>query len=61
MKKKLTIILFTLLLALGMPLNVQAAAAPKAKNLTSVTRSINHASPDTPLIFSHRGSPYNYP
>ena len=61
MKKKLTIILFTLLLALGMPLNVQAAAAPKAKNLTSVTRSVNHASPDTPLIFSHRGSPYNYP
>lgn len=64
MKKfKITSILL-LLTVLTLPLvatNAQAAAAPKAKNLTSVTRSINHAAPDSPIIFSHRGSPYNKP
>lgn len=64
LKKKLPILLFLLTLLLGLPLTltkVQAAAAPKAKNLNSVTTSVNHASPDNPIIFSHRGSPYNNP
>jgi len=63
MKKKL-ISLLLLLAIFGLPFSVQqvqAAAAPKAKNLTSVTQSVNHAEPDNPLIFSHRGSPYNNP
>ncbi|WP_246001295.1 glycerophosphodiester phosphodiesterase [Companilactobacillus musae] len=61
MKKATLLLALTLL---GLPLfstTVQAAAAPKAKNLTSITQSVNHASPDTPIIFSHRGSPYNNP
>ncbi|MQS76877.1 glycerophosphodiester phosphodiesterase [Companilactobacillus halodurans] len=54
----------TLLILLALPLtatSVQAAKVPGAKNLTPVTRSVNHASPSSPIIFSHRGSPYNNP
>lgn len=64
MKKqfKISILLLALLISLPMTLtNVSAAAAPKAKNLTSISQSVNHAAPETPLIFSHRGSPYNNP
>lgn len=64
MKKRKIASFLLLLTLLGLILpttNVQAAAAPKAKNLTSITQSVDHASPDTPIIFSHRGSPYNNP
>ena len=64
MKKRKIASLLLLLIILGLPLSTataQAAAAPKAKNLTSITQSVNHASPETPVIFSHRGSPYNNP
>ena len=64
MKKRKIASLLLLLTILGLPLSTataQAAAAPKAKNLTSITQSVNHASPNNPLIFSHRGSPYNNP
>lgn len=64
LKKRFIALLLFLTVLLGLPIsltNVAAAAAPKAKNLTSVTQSVNHASPETPIIFSHRGSPYNNP
>lgn len=64
MKKRKIASLLLLLTILGLPFSTataQAAAAPKAKNLTSITQSVNHASPNNPLIFSHRGSPYNNP
>ena len=64
MKKKFNIIISLLALLLFIPqtlTNVSAATAPKVKNLTSITQSVNHASPETPIIFSHRGSPYNNP
>lgn len=64
MYKRKSILIMFLITILVLPLtamNVQAAAAPKAKNLTSISQSVNHASPDTPIIFSHRGSPYNNP
>jgi len=63
MKKKfrITVLLLALLLSLPGTLTVSAAATPKAKNLTSISRSVNHAAPDDPIIFSHRGSPYNNP
>ena len=61
-KRHILILLATILLFIPSSIiKVEAAAAPKAKNLTSVTQSVNHASPSSPLIFSHRGSPYNYP
>lgn len=40
---------------------VSILAAPKAKQMTSVTKEIRHASPKHPIIFSHRGSPYDSP
>lgn len=64
MHKRKSILIAFLITILVLPLttmNVLAAAAPKAKNLTSISQSVNHASPDTPIIFSHRGSPYNNP
>ena len=64
LKKKLSILIFSIGLIIGVStslVTVQAAAAPKAKNLTSITQSVNHASPENPLLFSHRGSPYNNP
>jgi len=64
MKKIKIASILLLLTVLTMPLvatTAQAAAAPKAKNLTSITQSVNHAAPDSPIIFSHRGSPYNNP
>lgn len=64
MSKRKSILIAFLITILVLPLttmNVLAAAAPKAKNLTSISQSVNHASPDTPIIFSHRGSPYNNP
>lgn len=64
MKKRRIASLILLLTIIGLPLSTvtaQAAAAPKAKNLTSITQSVNHASPETPIIFSHRGNPYNNP
>lgn len=64
MKKIKVASILLLLTVLTMPLvatTAQAAAAPKAKNLTSITQSVNHAAPDSPIIFSHRGSPYNNP
>lgn len=63
-KKKVSLLIFLFALLLGLPLTftkVQAAAAPRAKNLTSISQSVNHAAPENPLIFSHRGSPYNNP
>lgn len=64
MKKIKIASILLLLTVLTMPLvatTALAAAAPKAKNLTSITQSVNHAAPDSPIIFSHRGSPYNNP
>ncbi|WP_338216643.1 glycerophosphodiester phosphodiesterase [Companilactobacillus muriivasis] len=64
MKKIKIASILLLLTVLTMPLvatTAQAAAAPKAKNLTPITQSVNHAAPDSPIIFSHRGSPYNNP
>ncbi|MFC6176983.1 glycerophosphodiester phosphodiesterase [Companilactobacillus huachuanensis] len=64
MKKIKIASILLLLTVLTMPLvatSAQAAAAPKAKDLTSITQSVNHAAPDSPIIFSHRGSPYNNP
>jgi len=64
MKKRKIASLLLFLTILGLPISAttaQAATTPKAKNLISVTQSVNHAQPDNPLIFSHRGSPYNYP
>lgn len=64
MKKIKIASILLLLTVLTMPLvatTASAAAAPKAKNLTSITQSVNHAAPDSPIIFSHRGSPYNNP
>ncbi|KRK80323.1 hypothetical protein FD03_GL002239 [Companilactobacillus nodensis DSM 19682 = JCM 14932 = NBRC 107160] len=40
---------------------VTAKATVKARNLTSIETSVNHAAPELPLVFSHRGSPYNQP
>ncbi|WP_245865586.1 glycerophosphodiester phosphodiesterase [Companilactobacillus nuruki] len=62
--KKTKIVSFLMTLIFFLPLSattVNAAAAPKAKNLTSISNSVNHAEPDTPIVFSHRGSPYNNP
>ncbi|KRN98643.1 glycerophosphodiester phosphodiesterase [Companilactobacillus kimchiensis] len=64
MKKKLTVLFLLLTILISLPLSlttVSAAAAPKAKNLTSISQSVNHAAPESPIIFSHRGSPYNNP
>jgi len=64
MKKIKIASILLLLTVFTMPLvatTALAAAAPKAKNLTSITQSVNHAAPDSPIIFSHRGSPYNNP
>ncbi|MCH4008724.1 glycerophosphodiester phosphodiesterase [Companilactobacillus sp.] len=38
-----------------------ASAAPKVKNMVSIEKEIKKASPKNPIIFSHRGSPYNSP
>lgn len=62
--KKTKIVSFLMTLIFFLPLSaatVNAAAVPKAKNLTSISNSVNHAEPDTPIVFSHRGSPYNNP
>lgn len=57
---KITLIVLTALLVIFInPTNVSASV--KAKHLTSIEQSVNHASSDTPLVFSHRGSPYNNP
>lgn len=37
------------------------SAAAKAKNMVSIEKEIKKASPKHPIIFSHRGSPYNSP
>ncbi|WP_334330308.1 glycerophosphodiester phosphodiesterase [Companilactobacillus sp. HBUAS59699] len=61
MKKIPTILSIAAILIGITTAGITANAAAKAKNLTSVETSINHASPETPLVFSHRGSPYNQP
>jgi glycerophosphoryl diester phosphodiesterase len=48
------------LFSLGITTNT-ASAAPKVKNMVSVEKEINKASTKNPIIFSHRGSPYNSP
>ncbi|AKP68289.1 glycerophosphodiester phosphodiesterase [Companilactobacillus ginsenosidimutans] len=48
------------LFSLGIATN-NASAAPKAKNMVSVEKEIKKATPKHPIIFSHRGSPYNSP
>ncbi|MQS51982.1 glycerophosphodiester phosphodiesterase [Companilactobacillus mishanensis] len=48
------------LFSIGITTN-NASAAAKAKNMVSVEKEIKKASPKHPIIFSHRGSPYNSP
>ncbi|WP_125568538.1 glycerophosphodiester phosphodiesterase [Companilactobacillus insicii] len=60
--KKLTIITSLIAAFIGLNVtNTTVNASTKAKNLTSIETSVNHAEPDSPLVFSHRGSPYNQP
>lgn len=61
MKKSLT---WSLLLATIATIGFSTttvSAAPKAKNMVSVQKEIKKASPKNPIVFSHRGSPYNEP
>lgn len=61
MKKTLTLsLLLSAITFFGFTTN-QVSAAPKVKNLVSVQKEIKKASPKQPIIFSHRGSPYNAP
>ncbi|WP_125760813.1 glycerophosphodiester phosphodiesterase [Companilactobacillus hulinensis] len=58
--KKLPIITTLMVILLGFG-TTTVSASVKAKNLTSIQTSVNHASPESPIVFSHRGSPYNEP
>ncbi|APX72398.1 glycerophosphodiester phosphodiesterase [Companilactobacillus allii] len=58
--KKLPIVAILTAILLGVG-TTKVSASVKAKNKTSIETSVNHASNETPLVFSHRGSPYNEP
>lgn len=63
MKIRIKLAIFSTALAfltLG-TITTNAQAAPKAKNLASIEKTIKKVSPKDPIIFSHRGSPYNSP
>lgn len=63
MKTKAKLVLLSTALALfSLGMNTQAVSASvKAKNMVSIQKEIKKASPKHPIIFSHRGSPYNNP
>lgn len=54
---KYLIIVFVSLLGLSFMTTTTFAKT----NLSSIEHDVNHASADEPLVFSHRGSPYNNP
>ncbi|WP_125769223.1 glycerophosphodiester phosphodiesterase [Companilactobacillus furfuricola] len=61
MKKSLTLSLLLVAIATFSFSTNTVSAAPKAKGLVSIQKEIKKASPKQPIIFSHRGSPYNAP
>lgn len=57
--KRIKYLLIALISIIGVSLTANTALAKT--NLSSIEHDINHASSSEPLVFSHRGSPYNNP